>query len=494
MKRQQRRPKEPSIDDASSEGEPADQRSEVSFEEDAVDVNERRLALARKAIDEARVALGRAKRVKTAVGEEGAEEAGSQSEDRSRVDDYLQAQFESSKRRLFAPHFSEIEDWHRRRQQAFDHLTLKAHKRPITACCFNPATNDLVSVGKDGAIVLFDFHSGFKRRLLSGGAPKHKEGHSDELLCLDISHDGKLLVTAGKDRTLKVWNLGAYTKDLETMKRNIARGDFAIKGKRGSLVVGHRKLSSEGRTAPRAPNGLPYVEKHPELQLLHDMAGSRDWVTGVRFRHGTHDVVSASADRSLRLWDAAQGVLMETLYGHKGDMTDVDAMAENAVTVGFDKRPIVFKVEKETQVVFDEQLFSVDCVRAVSPHFFVTGSQDGTVALWNLGKRKPLKVVAAYPEGGWTSAIAARFNSDFVVTGAVDANVKFWKVTAKDPKSWSFEEKMQVPSEGVVTSLALSDNCEFLAVVESPENRLGRWTVRPKVASRIKVYKIKRHD
>lgn len=86
-------------------------------------------------------------------------------------------------------------------------IILKAHKRPITACCFNPITLDLISVSKDGSIVLFDHASGFKRWLLSAGYPKNESAHKGEILCLDISFDGKYLVTGGKDKELKVWDL-----------------------------------------------------------------------------------------------------------------------------------------------------------------------------------------------------------------------------------------------------------------------------------------------
>lgn len=474
--------------------------------------------------------MGQTKKVKVGPAPAHASDK-SESEGEGDVTDYLQSKLAATKKTQFVPHFAQIDEWFQKKNKKFDQLVLKGHNRPITACCFNPVTNDLVTVGKDGAILLFDFASGFKRRLLDAGAPKSKNGHKSELFAVDVSFDGKYLATAGKDRMIKIWDLGTYTKDLATMKKNIAKGDFAIKARHASLVIGHRKLSTEPHVsdAPKSshspspakghnhtngrhhlsPDALAklhetseivnekveiYKERHPELTLITTLEGHRDVITGVKFRPGSHELISVSLDRSLKQWDVTHGTVLETLYGHRSDIIDVDSMGSFAISCGFDKTPIVFKLEKETQMMFDEQLFSLDCVRSLNPHFFVTGSQDGAVSFWNVGKKRPLKSFPIYGKNGWASSLCTRYNSDFLISAAVDAPIVVWKIFASDVKKWEFEPKLEIESQGVVTSMAISENCEFLAVVESPENRLGRWTVREKVASKIRLIKIKRHE
>lgn len=56
------------------------------------------------------------------------------------------------------------------------------------------------------------------------------EGHSDEILDLAISHDGKVLASAGKDKVLGCWNI-------EGNEIKWARG---LAGHKDKLAVSHQ--------------------------------------------------------------------------------------------------------------------------------------------------------------------------------------------------------------------------------------------------------------
>ena len=46
---------------------------------------------------------------------------------------------------------------------------------------------------------------------MSKGFPKDENGHKDEILCLDVSFDGKFLITGSRDKKIKIWNLQSST-------------------------------------------------------------------------------------------------------------------------------------------------------------------------------------------------------------------------------------------------------------------------------------------
>lgn len=93
----------------------------------------------------------------------------------------------------------------------------------------------LVSAAKDGSILYCKLRlnsvdytdlSQPKRFVLSYGKPKDPNGHSDTIMAMDISFDGKYLITAGRDMTIKIWNLLSlkYENTLEGHKDTVYVG------------------------------------------------------------------------------------------------------------------------------------------------------------------------------------------------------------------------------------------------------------------------------
>ena len=493
--------------------------AQLSLEAEQLDPDEHRLILAKRVIQTARESLAKYKDLKR-LKDSFLVEAGSSADERGpepvrpdQITGFLQQQAKAASKRLHVKLFDQIHSDFVARNREFTQTCLKGHTRPITACCFNPATSDLVSVAKDGSVVLFDHDAGYKRRLLDPGCPRSPLGHSDELLCLDISFDGKYLVTGGKDRTMKVWNLGQYSKDLAQMKAELARGDFALVAHGKAVPVSHVKrkhsadglsglspqsreahrpseqaLASQGQQA-RGTTGL--LPRHPQLELLHTFKAHKEAVTALRFRLNSYECVSASADRSMRTWDVAQGGMLETFYGHRAEMLGLACLSENnMVSVGFDKLPIVWKLDRETQMVFDEQPFALDCVHAIDQHCFATGSQDGEVCVWNVGRKKPLLRSKEFGLHGWISSLAGVYNSDFLAVAGQEKTVRLYKIEIKSPKEVIMGPAIDVPSEGVVSGLSVSEDGKWLAVVEGPENRLGRWTVDKTAKSQIRLIRL----
>ena len=148
---------------------------------------------------------------------------------------------------------------------------LRGHTQSVTAVAM---TREYVfSASKDGSIIQWNAATGqrmhtFKRSVKSAKGSKsaskatfkasQEEGHSDHVLCLAVSTDGRFLASGGRDCLVKVWSVG-------------------------------------------------------EARLLATFRQHRAPVTALAFRRGANTLFSGSADRSLKVWNIDDLGYVETL-------------------------------------------------------------------------------------------------------------------------------------------------------------------------------------
>ncbi|KAL8944579.1 MAG: hypothetical protein Q9216_000382 [Gyalolechia sp. 2 TL-2023] len=234
-----------------------------------------------------------------------------------------------------------------------------------------------------------------------------------------------------------------------------------------------------------------------DLKPLRVFAQHRDAVTGLAFRKGTNQLYSSSKDRTIKTWSLDELGYMETLFGHQDEVVDVAALAlERCVTVGArDRTARLWKVVEESQLVFrggggekkkparqehDSTTVdgvsspklsfygegSIDRVAMIDEETFVTGSDNGSISLWSLQKKKPVfsmpaahgldpplkpeeasaeavpdPKVPAEPQPRWITALAAIPYSDLILSGSWDGWVRIWKVS---------EDKRRIEGLGVL--------------------------------------------
>lgn len=260
---------------------------------------------------------------------------------------------------------------------------------------------------------------------------KDYKGHTGDILSVVASQDGKFVVTAGADKKLIV-------HDAKTLK--------------------------------------------PLRVFTHH----RDAVTGLAFRRGTNQLYSASKDRTVKVWSLDELAYIETLFGHQDHVVDIDSLAhERCLSVGSrDRTARLWKVVEETQLVFrggaidrknrpnvDPRSLanegSMDRVSMIDDELFVTGSDNGSLALWSTTKKKPLHVlplahglepplaptqasaeknpdasrVVPPPQPRWITALRTLPYSDVILSGSWDGQVRVWQLS---------EDKKKIESVGVL--------------------------------------------
>ncbi|XP_063072461.1 U3 small nucleolar RNA-interacting protein 2 isoform X2 [Engraulis encrasicolus] len=327
---------------------------------------------------------------------------------------------------------------------------LRGHKLPVTCLVITPDDKHIFSAAKDCSIIKWEVETGRKVHKVPGGRKGTEDrhvGHTAHVLCMAISSDGKYLATGDMNNLIMIW---------------------------------------EAATC-----------KH-----LYEFTGHRGPVSGLAFRRGTHDLYSASHDRSIKVWNADENAYVETLFGHQDAITGLDCMSrERCVTAGGRDRTVrVWKIAEESQLVFHGHESSIDCIQLINEEHMVTGGDDGSVAVWTVNKKKPLTTVKmAHGKRGepgleqpcWVSSVAAMVNSDTVASGSHNSKVQLWKC---GQGYRGLEPLFSIPLVGFVNSLKFANSGKFLVAGVGQEHRLGRWWRLKEAKNGLYIIPLKRKD
>jgi RNA polymerase sigma factor (sigma-70 family) len=138
----------------------------------------------------------------------------------------------------------------------------------------------------------------------SGKQLRTLEGHTDGVLCLAYSPDGKALASASVDGTLRLWD-PAKGIELRTLAGHAGRVNWVAWSHEG------KRLASAGADGTVR---LWDADKGAELRSITAHEGAAQ---GVTFSPDGKRLVSGGADKTVRLWDADKGTELRKLKREK---------------------------------------------------------------------------------------------------------------------------------------------------------------------------------
>lgn len=219
--------------------------------------------------------------------------------------------------------------------------------------------------------------------------------------------------------------------------------------------------------------------------ILFKLRGHRDAVTGLAFQTSTPSssqpneteellLFSCSRDRSVQVWDISARAKVDELFGHHSEILSIACLNKTRVlTSGSTIR--LWKVPEQSQLLYPVvNKVHVDCVVFFGSTYFVSGSEDGKLWLWDTHKKKAITSINAHGSK-WVTALATLDRTDTIVSAA-KGEVSFWKI---DVILKSFYFLKAIPIIGFINSIAAKfdqkTNQATLFMAVGSEPRLGRW-------------------
>jgi WD40 repeat protein len=294
-------------------------------------------------------------------------------------------------------------------------------------------------------------------------APTEAGGHRDSIVWLALSPDGRTIMSASTDFTIKLWDFATRTliRDVGA-HRDMARtalylpdsvhaltagddGDIVLRRLADATVVhvfssgpngGARKLalSADGRIAASAHDtGAVVVWDIAARRALHALPGHAWPLSGVAVSPDGRRIVSGSIDGELRLWDAQKGELLRTWKGHERGAYGIVFLGDGRRFVtGSGDFSIKLWSAADTRLIRSFEghsgtVYAIDVAK--DGKAILSGALDGTARLWDLETGRETRQLVGHRGRVYAVAFGP---AGTVITGSDDRTIRIWPARTGD--------------------------------------------------------------
>lgn len=241
------------------------------------------------------------------------------------------------------------------------------------------------------------------------------QGHSGGVRSAVYSPDGKKILSASGDKTIKEWEVGTY-KCVKTLVGHSTWVNSAVYSLDGENIIS----SSGDKTIKKWNAGTG--------KCVKTFAGHKSDVKIAVYSPNGKKILSASWDKTIKEWDAETGECVKSLAGHSGRV--------NSVVYSPDGEKIISASDDHTIKEWD--VGTGKCMKTLTGHTkevisavynpdgkkILSASFDNTIKEWNAGTGKCVRTLAGHST--WVRSVMYSPDGKNIISASDDKTIKKW--------------------------------------------------------------------
>lgn len=244
----------------------------------------------------------------------------------------------------------------------------------------------LVIVGtRNGELQLFDLVSSTRLENI-------EDAHDAAIWSLDITKDGKKLITGSADKTVKFWN---FELDQQLVPGTTNKFILALKLRHDTTmelnddILSIRLSPDDKYLAVSLLDNTVKIFFVDTMKFFLSLYGHKLPVLSIDMSFDSKLIITSSADKNIKIWGLDFGDCHKSLFAHQDSIMNVKFVPES--------------------------------------HNFFSCSKDGLVKYWDGDKFECIQKLAAHQSEVWALAIAN--DASFVVSTSHDHSIRVWGET-----------------------------------------------------------------
>ena len=321
--------------------------------------------------------------------------------------------------------------------------TLSGHKSTVNDVAITPDGKLIVSASSDRSIRVWNLDAGTEERVF--------EGHKGWVQAVALTPDGRRAVSASQDHTLVVWNLISGVKE-RTLEGHLDPVQTV------AIMMNKSLDTLQAVSASYGTLKVWNLETGTEEWAFE---GHSAWVNAVTIAPNGRWMVSASDDGKLKIWDLVAKTKKRTITGHLGRVLAVAITPDShhIVSASHDKTLKIWDIETGLENhSLEGHSGGVNAV-AITPdgRQILSASDDETLKVWDFKSGAELRTLVGHSER--VNAVVITPDGRHIISGSDDKTLKVWDLQAttdgmhlKGHSNWVLDVALTQDGNRVISS------------------------------------------